>query len=814
MLRNYLAAALRSMGRNRLYTTINIVGLAVGLAVSMLIFLFIRDELSYEHFIPDYQDVYRLSVVAHLTSGPQVLDTSPPDAAGWLKLDFPTMRAVARLAQSVHSLRHGEVESNEDVFWADPDFFKVFPLPVVAGNLQSALNRPDGIVLTERLARKYFGRDAPIGEQIELDRKHVLTVTAVIRDLPSNTHLKFDAIASGRASFSFLSQLDAMRIPPGYKPWGGMHTYFRLAPGASVADIERQIPAFIDAHMPGYRLTPKHPAGITMPIMPIAAIHLHSHGLSAMKPSGSIQTIYAVTAVGLLILFVAAVNFANLMTARAGQRAVEVGVRKATGAARGHLIAQFVGESLLSVIVAALASLAIVECLMPAYNAFLGRSIAFNYWRDPTLQGALALLVLLVGIAGGCYPAFVLSAFRPTAVLNARSPQRPGSAAVRRLLVVAQFSILIGLIAVTIVIWQQTEFALRQSLRSASDRFLVIFAPCGMNGLSERIKAVPGVRDVACSNQLPLAITPPTQVRARTGSQTTLYYTSIGPGFFELYGFRPLAGRFFSRGRPSDATPTDWSGAPVESIVINETAVRNLSYSSPTAALGQTIEWSHLDATGHGFTPIHRAQIIGVVADFPMNSIRNRIEPAAFFYDPRQLGLINVRLDGYDQPEALAAIDRLCSAIGAVEPVKRIFLNTVINERYRDISREAELFALFALIAVAIAALGLLGLAVFFAEQRTKEIGIRKAMGAETATIVRMLVWQFARPVLWANLLAWPAAFVAMRQWLNGFAYRIPLEPWPFLVAGALALIITLLTVSVQSLTTARAKPVSALRYE
>lgn len=813
MLRNYLAAALRSMGRNQLYTAINIVGLAVGLAVSILIFLFVRDELSYEHFIPGYQHVYRLSSVTHLSSGPQIIDTSPPDAAAWLKLDFPTIRAVARLTPSVHSLRHDEVESNETVYWADPDFFRVFPLPVVAGDLQSALNRPDGVVLTETLARKYFDRDAPIGEQIELDRKHSLTVTAVLRDLPSNTHLNFDVIASGRASFSYLSQLDAMHVISGAKP-RLVYTYFRLAPGASVADISRRMSAFMDAHMPGYRLTPKNPTGITMPITPIAAIHLRSHGLAAMKPSGSIQTIYAVTAVGLLILFVAAVNFANLMTARAGQRAVEVGVRKAMGAARGHLIAQFIGESMICVAIATLASLAIVECLMPAYDAFLGRSITFHYWRDPALLGALAMLVLLVTLAGGSYPAFVLSAFRPMTVLKGSSPQRSGSTGMRRLLVVAQFSILIGLIAVTLVIWQQTEFALRRSLRSASDRFLVIFAPCGVNGLSERIDAVPDVRGVACSSQLPLGITPPTEVRGRDGSKTTLYYNSVGPGFFELYGYRPVAGRFFSRDRPSDAMPTDWSGAPVESIVINETAVRNLGFSSSRAAIGQTIEWMHLGGSAGGFTPMHPAQIIGVVPDFPMNSIRTRIAPAVFFFDPLQLGLISVRLDGYDLPEALAAIDRLWRTTGAVGPIRRTFLDTVIKERYRDISREAELFAAFALIAVSIAALGLLGLAAFFAEQRTKEIGIRKAMGAETATIVRMLAWQFAQPVLWANLLAWPAAFLAMRHWLNGFAYRIPLEPWPFLLAGVLALSITLLTVSMHSLATARAKPVAALRYE
>ncbi len=813
MLRNYLAAALRSLARNRFYAAINTAGLALGLAVSILIFLFVRDELSYEQFIPGYQDVYRLSVVTHLSFGPQIIDPSPPDVAGWLKLDFPTLRAVARLISSPHSLRHGNVESSETVFWADPDFFRVFPLPAIAGDLQSALRRPDGVVLTRTLARKYFGRDAPIGESIEVDRKHLLRVTAVLQDLPSNTHLEFDLVASGRAPFSYLSQLDSMAAQSIVKPWLA-YTYFRLAPGASSREIESRMPAFIAAHMPGYLFTAKNPTGITMPITPIAAIHLHSVGLGAMKPPGSLQTLYTVAAVGFLILVVAAINFVNLMTARAGRRALEIGIRKAAGATRMQLSAQFIGESLLYVALTCLASLAIVECLLPTFNAFLGRSIAFAYWRDPALIGALVGLVVLVGLTAGSYPAFLLAAFRPATVLKSRPLETVGGSVTRRFLVVSQFAILIGLMAATVVIWKQTEFALRESLRSVDDRYLLVFSSCAQTGFSERVAAIGGVRGVACSDQLPVAITAPTEVTGRDGSRTTLYYSSVGPGFFELYGFRPVAGRFFARDRPGDAVPTDWGGTAVESILVNETAVRKLGYRSAAAAIGQTIEWEHMTGSRGAQTPRHAARIIGVVPDFPMNSIRTLIEPAAFLFDPGRQRLINIRLSGHDVPEALAAIQQLWKKTGSSGPIRSTFLEPIIESRYRDISREGELLTVFTCIAVSIAALGLLGLAAFFAEQRTKEIGIRKAMGADTAVIVRMLAWQFARPVIWANLIAWPATFLFVRHWLHGFAYRVPLSPWPFVVAGALALVIALVTVSAQSLATARARPVTALRYE
>lgn len=811
MLRNYLVAALRNMERNWLYTLIGVGGLAVAFTAALLIAIFVGDEFSYDKWIPGAKDVYRVSTNGKLQNGPaQVSDTTPPDVAGWLKLDFPQMKAVARLWPDQSLVTRDKIESSEPLQWADPDIFAVFPVPSIAGDLKTALVRPDSVVLTQTLARKYFGTDAPLGRTMLVDKRFPVRVTAVIRDLPSNTHLHLTMIVSGKAPFSQLARVDSLSSTGRHKPWS-VHTYFRLAPGRSALPIVGRMPAFVKAHMPDY--VGENGLGLTMPVIPISAIHFSPRAISAMASRGDLAATLSVAAVGMLMVLMAAINFVNLMTARAGRRAVEVGVRKMAGATRPDLIVQFIGEALIYAALAAVIALLFSEALMPGFNAFLVRRMAFPY---PLALPVLLGLVVLIGVLAGAYPALVLSSFRPAVVLKGGVVQGSGGAVLRQGLVACQFAVLVGLIVSTAVIWRQTVFATRDSLRFDSDQMLLIPAPCVPNAFEAEVAALPGVKGAACSMMAPLYNTFSVGARLPNGRDAAIFSNSIGFDFLELYGFKPLAGRFFSREYGSDAmSAADDRPDRVEAVVINETGMRDLGFAKPVDAVGKTFSWAHVKSGMDGlFFTVHPARIIGVVEDFPMGSIRSRIEPTAYYVEPDQQSYINVKLKGDDIPETIKALGGLWRKSGHPGRFNSFFLNQVVQARYRDVTQQGQLFGTFAAIAILIACLGLLGLAAFATERRTKEIGIRKVMGASTADIVRLLLWQFSRPVLLANLIAWPVAWWAMNRWLSGFAYHIDLSIWLFLAASGAALLIACATVLTHTLIVARAAPVTALRYE
>jgi putative ABC transport system permease protein len=803
MFRNYLMAALRNLARNRLYAGINIGGLAVGFAAAILIGLFVRDEFTYDSFIPGYRHVYRVSTFRIVPGrSPMFVEVTAPDVAALLKLDFTEVQSAARLASEQAGLRHGDFEASDDVAWADPNIFEVLPLEAFAGNLQTALQQPDSIVLTRKMARKYFGRDNPIGETLEINRQHSLQVTAVLMDLPSNTHLSARIFASGRAAYSKLSVLDAMSRPAVAKPWETM-TYIRLSPGASIDKLAAALPDFVDRHMQLPAVT-KMSMAIQLTLNPIAAIHLYG--------PGSATADYALAAIGALTVLLASLNFVNLTTARATRRAVEVGIRKASGASRTDLMIQFIGESMIYVALSMLLALALVEVLMPRFNAFLGRTILFDYWRSPALAASIAGAVLLVGALAGAYPAFVLSAFPPAWVLRSRSGGPSGSQWLREVLVILQFAILIGLTVSTGILYRQTNFATRDSLRLDKDQVLLIRGACA-KAFKDEVRALPGVRAASCSFVAPFynAVVIPTQLH--NGQQLSIHESSIDIGFLELYGFKPLAGRFFSAAHEG-VLPEDLGAALPLRVVINETARRLLGYATPEGAIGQSVPLVLLRSLDDSVTDRVPAEIIGVVSDFPMGSIRDPIGPTVFYVEPKLYQLLSVKLSGREIPETLASIDLLWKRLGSPRPITRFFFDQQLEDTYQDMIRQQRLMTGLEAVALLIACLGLFGIAAFSSERRTKEIGIRKVMGAETRDIMRMLLWQFSKPVLYASLIAWPVAAYIMNRWLQGFAYHVPLGPWLFLATTALTLIVALLTVSAHCWPVARAKPVTALRYE
>jgi putative ABC transport system permease protein len=495
-------------------------------------------------------------------------------------------------------------------------------------------------------------------------------------------------------------------------------------------------------------------------------------------------------------------------------------VRKAAGAGRRDLIVQFLGEAMVYVLLAGVLAIALAELLLPAFNLLLQRKLVFDYLGDPALAVTILGVFLATGLLAGAYPAFVLSAFRPAATLKGGLVQTTGGGRLRAGLVIAQFAVLIGLVVVAITIARQTLFALNEGMRVDKDQVaLVFFQPC-LESLRDEAAKLPGVRSAACANATSLNLSDNHDTTTFGGRQIELATQAVDFGFLELFGLKPLAGRLFDRNRAADApSPGKFGGQP---IVINASAVRRLGFTSPQQAIGRTIQWhgtwdESLRQPTSVTPPLTGSQVIGVVPDFTLGSVRRAIEPTIFvvgrYLPPDSVGLA-VKFDGKQTPEALAGLDRLWERLGGGRPMLRIFVDQFTLRLYIDTIVQGATIAAAAIVALSIAGLGLFALSAYTTERRTKEIGVRKAMGASTSDILKLLLWEFSKPVLLANLIAWPAAWLLMDWWLKGFAYRVDQAPWTFLAASAGAVLIALATVCVHALKVARARPVNALRYE
>ncbi len=835
MFRNYLAAAIGNLGRNWLYAGVTVLGLAISFTAAILIGLYVRDEFSYDRWLPDHRDVYLVSQTLSPpggAGGEMDADPTRSDVAGLLKLDFPQVEETTRLVAAQPIVRRGNVEAVEPrVFWADPNLFKVLRLPVVAGDLTAALQKPDSIVLTQALARKYFGRDDPIGETLtlnpaaggvpggdlaSLNSPHPMHVTAVIADLPSETHLRADAFASGQASFSRLAWLDR---GPAWPFGQAAYTYVKLRPGASGAALARALPGFVARHVAA---APLMGSRFALRLSPIADLHLDGRRdvMGAMTPRGDRAVLEAIAATGGLILAVAMINFITLVTARGARRAREVAVRKVVGARRRDLVIQFMGEAIFVVVLAMVLAVALAELGLPFVNAYLQRTMTFDYGRDPTVLACLVGVTITVGLVAGAYPALTLSAFRPVAALKGGPAQVSGSPAVRQALILVQFAVLIGLILCAATLFRQTRFALQGDLRLNKDQVLWVSVPrpCG-RVLSDAFRAVPGVRDAVCSSEVPLTNgSVPVVAIGIKGRQVRVNLSPVDFGFLEFYGLTPLAGRFLDRAHGADARLLQPGAEGNPSVVLNESAVRLLGYSAPQSAVSQSFAWSRIHSPPGGannsMLAPQSSEVVGVVRDFSMGSARSPVEPLIFYVDPDLWASLNVRLSGHDIPQTLQALDRMWRSRGNVRPMQRLFVDQATRELYKDVITQGVAIGICAGLAIFIACIGLFALAAFTTERRTKEIGVRKAMGASTFDVVKLLLWQFTQPVLWANLIAWPAAWWAMDHWLRGFAYHVDLPLWLFAAATVGAVIIAWATVATHAWLVARAKPVTALRYE
>jgi putative ABC transport system permease protein len=609
-------------------------------------------------------------------------------------------------------------------------------------------------------------------------------------------------------------------------------TMVRVAPGASVADAQARITALVQARV-HLKIGP-----LDVHLMPLDGAHV-AHDLAPATES----RLGVLSLVALLILFLGCANFVNISTARAARRGVEVGIRKVAGASRTALTVQFLGEGIVQALLALCIATMMVELSLPSVNSFLQTGAAFDYWRDPILAFSLLAGAVVVGALAGAYPAMVLSAFQPAVVLKGLILGVGRTVLVRQLLVGLQFVILIVLIAASVIVFDQYRFSIREALRVNTDQMVFVRDQRCDSPFEDGVRALPGVRGEACSSiaMLPELGWQEDVKRHGGGVPFPLRLVPAGYGLFELYGLSPRAGRFFSRDRGGDEVPSNPAQDLMAHYVINETAVRQLGFASSQAAVGQRISFdqpppSHdapsdksggpaaLNGVSYSDGPTTRetldGTVIGVVPDFSLFPSDDPVPPTAYSVNwtvlkPQpQATLIHVKLDGRDIPETLDAIDSLWRKTVADRPIDRSFLDSYIENLVINMLRQSEAFGIFAGIAVLLACLGLFALSIAAAERRTKEIGIRKAMGASSTDIVLLLLWQFLKPVLWAVVIAVPLAWVLMQRWLSGYAYHVMPGPWPYLGAAALAVAIGVATVITHAILTARAVPATALRYE
>ncbi len=815
MLSHHFAFALRVMTRHRTYAAIGIGGLALGLAGCLMILSYVRYERGYDRWLPDNDRVYQVQSTTREPGQPVVQSQgSPFPVHDTLMVAFPEIEAlsVVRVGPAP-TMRNGE-----PVFithaTVDPSFFTIFDLPFVHGSAATALADTNSIVLTESEAIKQFGTADVLNRTLTMgagEGKKDVRISGVLRDLPKDSSLKL----------SLLHRYDPATdwLPASEKGWGGMSQwyYVKLRPGADAAAVNARMAAWEKRVMPAQDAATKH-----LKLVPITDVHLGDAQQAALTPGGDPRTLATFMIVAALTLAMAVMNFVNLATARATQRAKEVALRRVLGATRRQLIQQMLVESLAMTALAMLLALTIVELATPWVAQATGADLHAQYLGVGGLLFPSLVLWLATAMAGGVYPALYVARFRPGDALRANrsAGETPGSARLRAALVVGQFAVAIGLIASTWVIESQTHFIATADPGYRRDAMIQLDSAWRFAGddteyraAKRALLAIPGVVSAGRTN-LALAATIRSLHSVRAPGATadlSIGTYAVDPGFFETMGISVLAGRQLGDRFAEDRVTRNENGDVTTrsvNIVVNRAAAQATGFADPDAAVGKTVRVTlgpdkDVDAT-----------IVGVVADTRIRTPQEPIEPIVYLYDTTQTSQVLVRYVSTDPAAVMAGIHKVWRQFEPEIPFEGRFAEDILAETYAAERARGALFAGFAALAVAIACFGLYGLAAFVTQRRTKEIGLRKVLGAKVRHIVRLLAWQFSKPVILANLVAWPVAYWAMRDWLNTFDLRIALTPGPFVVAGALALVIAVGTVAGHAFRVARLSPIHALRYE
>jgi ABC-type lipoprotein release transport system permease subunit len=784
MFANYFKTALRHIKKNRSFSLINISGLALGIACCILILMWIQDELSWDRFHENSRSIFR--IVQEQQDG-HLTPVTPDALAPHLKAEYPEVADAARYQYFYRvQLRYGDKSFAEKPIVADPSFFEVFSFPFIKGDLQTALVNPGSIALTEEVALKLFGQEDPIGKTLIVNNRSSLVVTAVLENVPRNSSFEFSCVLP----YQFLTQGRSDNSWTNNSTW----TYVRLREGVSDLDLEQRISGLVSGRDDQNKARLK--------LQPLARVHLNPQ-----EQGGPIQYIYLFSAMALFILVIASINFINLTTARSALRAKEVGLRKVVGARRANLIRQFFGESLLFALVAVLAAVLLVGLFLPAFNGLSDKQFALGrdlFGNQALLLGMLGIVVL-TGLLSGGYPALLLSSYQPVNVLRA-SKMTMGSGRsplLRRILVIVQYSIAIFLMVATLIIYRQLDFIRNRDL--GFDRNLMV---CSDSTWGERedyqvikyeLLKHPNIHNISFTSQRmgdwESGAREDVIWEGKSGDpRLTFEVIFTDPDFLETHRIKLVQGRFFSHDLQSDRN---------ESFVLNRAAVRAMEFGDESP-VGKSL----------GFWGRYRGRIIGVIEDFHTQSLHSRIQPVILAFSPGSFDVINIRIGPDGIPGTLGFLEDKWKELTSGFSFEYWFMDESLDRRYRTEQATGTLLKYFTFMAIFISCIGLLGLIAFLSQQRTKEVGIRKILGASVPNILRLLVRESVTLVLLANVIAWPAAYFVMSKWLENFAYRTGIGIHLFFLSGGFALILALSAASLLALRTAGANPVDSLRYE
>lgn len=790
MLRNYLTIALRNLWRNKAFSFINIIGLSVGLTAGILLLLWVQDELSFDKFHRNAANLYRVSARINMEGEEQIWNTAPAPITVFGLKDVPEIANACRISQNwgeaLYQYGDKSLMQGKSAF-VDASFFELFSFPLIKGNPRKPFSAVRSMVITETTAKKYFGNDDPIGKTIRVDNKHNYEVSGVIRDMPGNSSLQYQV----------LMPMDVVKEEFGGngewktidEDWGNYYyeTFFLVHSAAATGTVAEKLTQIHRKNQPN-----EFTAKLNYLMQPLPRIHLY-------KADGSDSGIQIVQIMGLvagIIILIACINYVNLATARATKRAKEVSMRKIVGADRSQLFGQFLGESALVLSLSLVLALLLIALLTPVYNTLSGKQLVFNP-LEPQILTVLALTMLVTLVLAGFYPAMLLSSFKPLQLMRSNAHSSGGNnAAFRKGLVVVQFALSIMLIISTLVVGMQLDYIRRKNLGYDKENVLT----SGMREINSHYDAAkaellkqPGVLDVTASGGNILdngSSTGDADWDGKAPNRTFIInQMSVERNFLEVMNLKLVAGSGFT-GTSADST----------NFILNETAIRQMGIQDPVGKRFKFHEW---DGT-----------IVGVVKDFHFKKMSQKIEPMILFYYPGWREKIYVKTTAQDAPKAIAAAGKIWNQYNAGYPFEYSFMDEEFTKMYQTDQTVGKLFDFFAAIAIMISCLGLFGLAAFTAEQRTKEIGIRKVLGASVQNIVVLLSKEFVRLVLLAFVIATPIAWYAMNKWLENFAYAIDVSWWVFAVAGLLALLIAFLTVSWQAIKAAMANPVESLRSE
>lgn len=804
MIKNYFKIAWRSLSRNKGFTALNILGLALGLAACLLIVLYVADELSYDRFNEKADRIYRVNEDLKLGDSKMQFAVAMPPLAQTLKRDFPDVENTTRLRPTGFHVKKGSESILEpEVVFADGTVFDVFTLPLLYGDKSTALTEPNTVVLSASSALKYFNKLDVVGQILTVENNQSLKITGVMQDMPKQSHFYADFLES------LATQNDSRS-----NNWisSNFNTYVLFREGADPKKLEAQLPQLIRKYAAGdiQRATggdinafEKGGSHFKLSLMPLTAIHLHSNLVGEMAANSSAQYVYIFSAIALFILIIACVNFMNLSTARSANRAREVGVRKVLGSARKYLIGQFLTESILITLVGAIIALIVVAAVLPAFNNLAGKTIALNIAMLSRLVPALLLSVLVIGCLAGVYPAVFLSAFNPINVLKGTLASGFKGSKLRSSLVVFQFSISIFLITATLVIHSQLKYIQNRDIGYNRNQVLVIKNSYELGNkaaiFKNEVKQLPGVVNATLSGFLPTSGARASDAIFKDQSKDPK--KSIMPQLWQVdhdyvttLGMKVVAGRNFSDKMLTDS----------DAVLLNETAAKLLGYTNP---INKTLYRPADNNTIKAIT------VIGVVKDFNFSSLRENVTPVVMFLT-RNNGNLGIKINTADMPALLSKIESKWKAFSPAAKIDYSFMDADFDAIYRTEQRMGTIFIVFTTLAIAIACLGLFGLSAYAAEQRVKEIGIRKVLGASVYNIAQMLSMNFIKLVCIAVLIASPITYYVMQKWLQDFAYRITIPWWLLALAGMSALLIALITVSLQTIKAAVANPVNSLRNE